>query len=354
MKAKLRLSKAVLGLLVLASAFQACTEDPKDEAVVKPAADGVFVMNEGAFGKGNASLDLYSINAGSVTSNVFETNNSRPLGDVLQSGIINNGKIYLIVNGSGNIEVLNASDLKVVKTITGIKSPRYMVIKGGLGYVSNWDRSNVIVLDLSTNTIKDSIAVGFGPEQMEIVNDNLYVTNSFENSISVVNLSTKAVTPLTTEDAPSAISTDSNGKLWVLCSGSYKGTYSDTTDDSYPYLMMIDPSSNTIAKKMKFSSKGNHPGKMVYDKKSNSAYVVDGSKLYAVNSTATSFPTSTAFTLSSEITYLYGISVDPNTGDIYIANASFTGPSKSFRYTSAGVLKGSFTTGVGTNGFLFQ
>lgn len=107
-------------------------------------AAGDFILNEGTFNFGNASLDFYDFKKDSLYENVFETINHKKLGDVAQSVLINKKHILIVVNNSNKIEVLDRNTLKIVKTIEGLGSPRY----------AHWiDSSRVLVTELYNKKI---------------------------------------------------------------------------------------------------------------------------------------------------------------------------------------------------------
>ena len=78
----------IILLALLALTMQACTDEPPIPSPIDPnlAFDkGVFIINEGNFGVGNASIDFYQRDSNRLIKNVFETVNGRPMGDVAQS-----------------------------------------------------------------------------------------------------------------------------------------------------------------------------------------------------------------------------------------------------------------------------
>ncbi len=117
------LSVLLLGLLFL----NACKEPPAP--LPDPGyqmGNGFFILNEGNFQWGNASLDYYDQENDTLLRSVFETVNGEPLGDVLQSMEIIDSLAYLVVNNSGKIEVINPRTFRRVATISGLTSPRYV------------------------------------------------------------------------------------------------------------------------------------------------------------------------------------------------------------------------------------
>ena len=76
--------------------------------------------------------------------------------------------------------------------------------------------------------------------------------------------------------------------------------------------------------------------------------------LYKVNTANATIVSTTHFAGSdlSRIGYAYGISVNPDNGDIYICDASFTGDSKLHCFSSSMVWKWTVDTGIGTGHLL--
>ncbi|MBL7013916.1 MAG: T9SS type A sorting domain-containing protein [Candidatus Marinimicrobia bacterium] len=142
----------------------------------------IFTLCEGNFGTPNASL--WSMNESSSQSEgpIYWDENSNPLGDVGQSmTIVNHEKLYMIMNNSHSIEILNLMGSN--QTFSGSiplpsAAPRYMVANesGSTAYVSCWNLSGIIVIDLLTDTITDTISVGGMPEMMVMHDGNIYTS----------------------------------------------------------------------------------------------------------------------------------------------------------------------------------
>ena len=124
--------KKYFQFIVLIPLFISCVKD-KPQDVIQPviqltSAKKVYVINEGNFGSGNASVSLFDTGNNTVIENFYQTqNSSSPLvGDVAQSLSNINSKFYLVVNNSGKIIVCDAQFKKVTQ-ITNLSSPRYIL-----------------------------------------------------------------------------------------------------------------------------------------------------------------------------------------------------------------------------------
>src|SRR4051812_2596496 len=101
------MKKYVLFLLIVLL-WQACVKDKPQSAVLSAVQLGsarkVYVVNEGVFPNGNASVSVYDPESEQVVEDVYSAqNNKAAVGDVAQSLSWINGSYYLVVNNSGKI-----------------------------------------------------------------------------------------------------------------------------------------------------------------------------------------------------------------------------------------------------------
>ena len=143
---------------------------------------GLLVLNEGLFNLNNASLSWVDLNTNTVSEDFFLQKTGRKLGDTGNDLQRYGAKIYVLVNVSSTIEVLDANIGSSIKQISmqlnGIaKQPRNLAFYGSKVFISCFD-GYVDVIDTASLTVEKRIKVGSNPEDMVVVNQRLYVSNS--------------------------------------------------------------------------------------------------------------------------------------------------------------------------------
>ena len=340
----------ILGIYLSSSIFlSSCQDDDSGNTVTTPKGayeSGVLVVNEGNFQKGNGEISFINKQNKTVVDAVFLTENNRPLGDVVQSVTVNNDKAYVVVNNSNKIEIADANTFKSLGVINNLQLPRYMVVANNKGYVTEWvsfsGNGRVAVIDLATNAVTKTIAVGVLPEKLVTLNNKIYVVNSGENTVSVINPTSDAVeATVTVAASPNSLMIDANKKLWVLCGGA------QNTPGS---LVRVNPATNTIEATLAFTSSTSSPTDLVANGAGNKMYYQYGGKVYQQDITATTL-TATPFINRS----FYGIGVDPADNLIYGGDAGgFSAAGKVVRFNPSGAALDSFTVSIGPSEFVFK
>ena len=109
-----------------------------DEEEFSVSGNGVFILNEGNFNAGNATLSYYDPVEKSVENGVFYRANDRKLGDTGQSIMIYDGMAYIAVENSGIIWGIDVTTFKVCGQLTAegtkIINPRYVHIVNAVSY----------------------------------------------------------------------------------------------------------------------------------------------------------------------------------------------------------------------------
>ena len=144
----------------------------KKDSVVdfEPKDQWVFIACEGKFGSSNGSI--YMINQKGELKNVDN------VGDVVQSLEVYKNKLFVIVNNSHKIMAydITKEGLKLpgIEISTENSSPREMKILNDKLYFTNWNSSDVKVLNLITYKVEDSIKVEGKPESIVLDGQNLW------------------------------------------------------------------------------------------------------------------------------------------------------------------------------------
>lgn len=336
--------------IVFSMSIAGCDEttNPPSEYI-----NGVFVINEGAFGSSNSELSFIKSD-NSVANNLYSYNNSSAvLGDVFQSMTIANGNAYLIINNNNKVEVVDAGNLQSKTTITGVTMPRYMVTYNGKGYISEYVsygiNGNIKVVDLSSNNIVDSVQVGIQPENMLVVGDKILVANSGDTTLHLINTSTLTITNIGNVDCPKYITKTNDGNIWILYTGN--GSWPGPTTDGG--LLVLNSTATAIVKNINIGSTAtNNPSQLTTD--GDNLYYEYLGDVYKIDKTATVAP-STAF-ITAPATYLYGMNYYSASNVLYVADAgNFSTSGIVKRYNaSTGAYIDSYTVGVAPNGFVFN
>ncbi len=128
-----------------------------------------FIANEGSFGTSSGSISM-----------VFEDGSieeTGPLGDIVQALEVWEDKLIVLVNNSHKIMIFDITPqglaMPGIEIDTNGSSPRDLVIVDDKVYFTNWYSMDVKVLNLSNNTIEQSIPVNGLPE--DIIFDGQYL-----------------------------------------------------------------------------------------------------------------------------------------------------------------------------------
>ena len=154
-----------------------------------------FVLCEGNFGSSNAALWSFSPDDATTATQIL---GGTSLGDVGQSLTVYGNQLYVIVNNSHKIEIFTVDDeISHEGTISfNSASPRYLVIDGTTGYVSCWNLSAILILDLPNLAVIDTISVSGMPEFMILDETSLYASipsnSDWSSASSVVEFSTSS------------------------------------------------------------------------------------------------------------------------------------------------------------------
>lgn len=184
------MKKYLLGLAVLLMGTAVMTScDPAEdypETYLQVYSTGAYVVNSGnMYSKIESSLTAIDYASSTATQNVFKTANGRSLGNTANDGIVYGNKIYLAVDQSNTIEVIDKKTKKSIKQIKTTEllgnaegaEPRHIIADGGKVYFTTYG-GYVAAVDTTGFALQRKWQVGSYPEGLVIGGGNLYVANS--------------------------------------------------------------------------------------------------------------------------------------------------------------------------------
>lgn len=322
-----------------------------DPVEVKPPGDGrgLFVMNEGNFQYGNATLSYYDTQTREVENEVFLRANGMKLGDVAQSMTLRDTLGWVVVNNSHVVFAIDLETFREVGRITNLTSPRYIhFLSDEKAYVTQlWD-NRIFIVDPRRFEITGYIecpgmtAQNGSTEQM--VQQGPYVyTNcwSYQNRILKIDTRTdRVVDELVVGLQPTSVAIDCNGKLWTLTDGGYEGSVYGHERAS---LVRIDPERFRIEKRFEFPL-DDSPSELTLNGTRDTLYFIN-KDIWSMPVMAERLPVRPF--IEYRKTKFYGLTVDPRTSEVYVADAiDYQQRGIVYRYTARGELVDRFYAGV--------
>jgi len=338
--------------LIISIYFLGCDKNPASiddsNAPPQPALVGAFIVNEGNFQKGNASLSFYNAEKKQVFNNIFKAVNNTDLGDVANSMVIEDTLGYIVVNNSNKIEVISINTFKRIRTINlpAGSSPRNLVIvDGNKACVTNLFRNSIFVINLADGSILNEIAVGANPEGITYENGKVFVANSgfgAGNTISVVDLAqNKEVQTIEVGDNPQWVEIDRSDNLIVLSAGSYGSDYNSPDDDTPGGLWKVNVKNMTLIDSL-ILEKGKHPSELTVSSESNKGFFIYDGGIVRFDTDALSV------TKSALVTgFFYHVRYNDVSDRLFVLDAkNFVDPGELIIYDMDGKEQERYTVGI--------
>lgn len=320
----------VFGLLIHACDDITDKDSPEDNegSNTETGTAGIYVLSEGLFNLNNSTLMFHSLKNGQTDTDYFRSKNHRGLGDTANDMAIYGSKLYIVVNVSSQIEVIDRASGLSLKRIPVLnengssRQPRYIAFHKDKAYVCSFD-GTVARIDTTSLEIEEYATVGRNPDGICVQGDKLYVSNSggldwdgigVDNTVSVVSTEPfKEIKKIQVGYNPGRIRADNYGHVYVATRGK------DISAGDYNFVQ-IDTRTDEV--------------KQIYDEKVMNFAINDQlAYLYNFNYTTQDsqikvFNLQTGTTLredfitdETEINTPYGIYVNPYSGNIYITDA---------------------------------
>jgi hypothetical protein len=334
-----------------------CTDDfgeqNTDKDAFKPGS-GVFIVNEGNWGQGNGSLSFYSFSDGKVYEDVFSTANNRPLGDLPAFMAMGTDIALASVNNSGTIEIFDPQTMKSKFTVSALNSPRQIqIIDNQTIAVSHLADSGITLINPITGQVKNKIMLGISSEAMLLHGQTLFVSNwsryyinSDNRVVLMVDLATGSVfDTLEVGLEPQSMVMDKHNRLWVLCSGGWDNS-------EYPTLHRISLGANPEHKIYTFPDKNTSPTHLSINGLRDTVYFLNQS-VYRMGVDDNELPL-TSF-IPNGNSYFYALSVHPGGKGIFLSDPlDFQQNGIIYRFDQNGNPLGNFRAGIIPGSFCFN
>lgn len=333
--------------IVVPTEYDIINDPPAPDSKIR----GFYLLNEGNMGSNKCTLDFLDYRTGTYARNLYAERNPnviKELGDVGNDIAVYGSKLYIVVNCSHKVEVLDArSGVRLGQV--DIPNCRYIRFHRGKAYVSTYvgpvlidpdaPKGAVYEVDTLSLAVTRRVTVGYQPEEMEIMDDYMYVANSggyrapvYDNTLSVIQMiDFKKVESITVDINLHRVRQDRLKQLWVTSRGDYKQRparlfvltkrpgfnqmqVSDTLDVAVSDMAIRGDSLYYITTQWSDYSQTNTVGYGIIDIRTHKVvadnFITDGTE--------------------REITIPYSIAIHPETGDIFITDAK--------NYVSSGTL----------------
>ena len=361
-----------LTLILIGSWLVSCRNDdiyiqPEEEQkgeIQKSELLGFYLLNEGNMGSNKSSLDYYDFATATYTRNIYQAANpsiTQSLGDVGNDIAIYGSKLYAVINCSNLIEVMDAQTAKHIGTIN-VPNCRYLCFDKGYGYITSYagpvlidqnykQRGYVLRFDTATLQAVDTCHVGFQPDGLAVVGNEMFVANSggylvpnYENELSVIDLASFTETGrIKVARNLQHVLRDAHGQLWVTSRGDYY--------DQPSRLYVVEPKTHTLTDSVCVAASGLWlDGDSLYVYGSEFNYVSGQwiNTFAIVNVKTHNVETDNFITdgTDTELQKPYGLAVNPVTKQVYLTDAkSYVTPGRLHCYSPQGQREWSVRTG---------
>lgn len=333
--------------LVVPTEYEIVPDTPRAGTNIR----GFYLVNEGNMGSNKCSLDYMDYFTGLYSRNIYAEKNPnvvKELGDVGNDIGIYGSKLYVVVNCSHKVEVMDAKTGVRIGQVD-IPNCRYVRFHRGSAYVSSYvgpvridpdaPKGAVYRVDTLSLAVTGKVTVGYQPEEMDIIDDYMYVANSggyrvpdYDKTVSVIQLiDFKQVQQIPVGINLHRLKKDKYKKLWVTSRGNY--------EDIPSRLFVMEKKAGSDNMKVTdtipvaCSNMAFYGDSLYYYATEWNNFTQSNKITYGIIDIRTKQVMSDNFITDGtekEITIPYGIAIHPETGDIFVTDAK--------NYVSSGTL----------------
>ncbi len=339
-------------LILLTFVVFSCSETVENPDPLETAS--VFVTNEGNFSDGNGSVTSYDPQAESSLTQAFQNENGRPMAGLIQSSDIAGDRMFISVNSTDKVEVVDKLTLESLATVEFSAPPTAVEVIDETAYVTTYDfqtqNDQVYLVDLSTMEVTDdSIEVSSAPRDIVGVGGNLYVAINGGNTVEVIDPESNAVErSITVGTSPTQLLVDSEDRIWVACNG--RVSYDESTDDVPGSVYVLDGQTGEVIGSIESPdiAASGYNYRLALNEDAAEAYflnngisVIDMNSITLSDTKLTTRPFNTIGYFSAQ-------------NRLYVGQSNgYSQSGKALLYNLEGTAVDSFTTGIVPNGFQF-
>ena len=332
--------------------------------------DGAFIVNSGNMANHiDGSLTAIHFATGAVQQKAFATaNDGQSLGSVPNDGLVYGDKIYLVVDQSNAVMVLNRRTLKLIKKISTTElmgtqdgsEPRHIIAGNGHIFFTTYG-GYLAAVDTVNYALTAKTKVVSYPEGLAGYGNTIIVANSDygsgNGSISVVDLNTFSADTRTIQGIynPQKVFIV-DGNVYVLDWSYYEGEWPNSVEKGESALRYVTNMTSSKVADAYYASLLNGKFYIISDPYGTPAYSVCD-----VNTNPASGVT-TPLHLSEGVYSPAGIEVDPGTGNLYVLSynageggyADYSADGYVQVYSATGTKLNKYNTGVGPCAVFFN
>lgn len=345
-------------LMVVSLVIVACEDDEPHQTTSVNMTEGLYIVNEGNWGAGNATVSYYNPQTKEVKNEVFYLANGMRLGDVAQSMTVSGNVAWIVVNNSNVVYAVDVATMKELGRVDeGLVSPRAVcVVSADKVYVSQMYSNKIAIVDIHTYEVTGYIEcsnmdpMGGSTEVMVKSDGYVYVSCwSYQKEILKIDIAKdEVVSSVEVGVQPSSLIMDKNGKLWTLTDGGYEG---NPLGYVAPELVRVDAKTMMVEKRYTFTL-GDYVSDISLSVGADTIYWLNND-LYRMSIDDDTLPTKPFLDFGD--TYYYSMTVAPKSGDIYVSDAiDYIQSGVVYRYNSKGEYIDDFVVGVCPGYFSWQ
>lgn len=332
--------------------------------------DDAFIVNSGNMANHiDGSLTAIHLANGAVQQKAFAmANDGQSLGSVPNDGLVYGDKVYVVVDQSNAIMVLNRKTLKLIKKISTTDlmgaqegaEPRHIIAGNGHVFFTTYG-GYLAAVDTVNYALTAKTKVGSFPEGLAGYGNTIIVANSDyargNGTISVVDLNTFQADTRSIQGIhnPQKVFIV-DGNVYVLDWSYYEGEWPNSVEKGESALRYVTNMTSSKVADAYYASLLDGKFYIISDPYGTPAYSVCD-----VTANATSGVTTPLY-LSEGVYSPAGIEVDPGTGNIYVLSynagdggyADYSADGYVQVYSAAGAKLSKYNTGVGPCAVFFN